>query len=249
MARMQDLPAETVRHLAGIIKSDPEEVCERLVSLSGTCSYMRAAVMPHLWRNISLRIEFKSLSTAIAKMQALTLPHHPIHEYARDLQIVITPQYLTEEPYSLEELDALLAKLVASVPQLMLLRIEGHTPRFNWQQTMNAVVCRSTLQRLVIAGTTPIHLLPTEMPAVTYLALEGFGRCFFDLSCFPSVESLTLGMEDMDTVENWQQVRFPPSLWASLKSLSMRGYCKDPGKLLNTMKRSLKVGKRTFRMK
>lgn len=242
MSRLQDLPSEIITHFISAIKSDPEDACERLVALSETCTYLRQAVLPYLWRNVSLVIDFKSLGRAQAKMQSYAQPHHPVRIHANEISINISPQYLSEKPFpfAIEELDSALGNTLGSMPHLKLLSIEGYSPRFCWPRTMDAVVNLGQLQRLSITGCILIRLPPRQLPALTHLTMEAYGSCNFDLSCFPCLSHLSLGLEDMDSVDPWQEIHFPPSLWTNLKSLSMRGYCKDTAKLIQILKRSLK---------
>lgn len=261
MATIYHLPQELLQQIVAASSSDAPEgsltieesetatSIPTLKSLSTTNQTLRAFALPHLWRNAHIYISFGALSDSLSGVDTFLAPSHPVRQYAQTLDLAIDSQQVTLSRYLLASLDLRLARAVTGMVNLQSARIQMRTA-FDFPRTMRAVLMRLELKSLTISARGNLNLPAVRAGTLeTLLVHSDVGSCRLDLSSFPNLKDLSLNMEDNSSCQSWVELRFPPQMWSTLESLSLRGFVLDPFGPLARLAESLRYNGRMSKLK
>lgn len=213
---------------------------QTIKSISETCHVLRAHALPHLWSKASISISFDRLSDSLRGVKSFTLPSHPIRQHARSLDLRLDSQHVTLSRVLLASLDLRLARAITGMSGLQNACVQMKTA-FQFPRTMRATLSRPDLGSLTIAARGDLTIPAVHADKLEKLLVHGdVGSCRLDLSVFSNLRELSLSMEDNSACQSWDELRFPPQIWSTLNSLSLRGFVLDPFGPLGRLNESLR---------
>lgn len=196
--------------------------------LSMTNRALRALALPFLWRHASISLQFDDFTDSLRGIESFWQPTHPVRQYARSLALRIESQAVTLSRVLLASLDFRLGRAVNGMAGLQHASLQMRTG-FQFPRTMRALLSRKDLKSLTIAARGNLSVPAIRAESLEKLLIHSDSNsCQVALSAFPSLKELSLSMEDNTSFQSWDDLRFPPQLWSTLESLSLRGFVLDP---------------------
>lgn len=231
MTSIHHLPQELLQGIvratldATGVKPTEEGSTHTIKAFSSTNRVLRAIAVPHLWRNAHISVAFDNLPQCMEGIESFTQPSHPVRQHARTLHLVIDSQTLSLSSVVLALLDTQLAAAITGMTGLQSVRMQLHT-KYQFPETMKAILGLPALDSLNASSRGCLKLPGVRAEKLTTLLVHNdTGTCQLDLFCFPLLKELSLSMED---IQSWEELDFPPYLWSTLQSLSLRGFTLNP---------------------